>query len=170
MQIEIVIEYKLNSFNKKKKCAVIQLPGSNCEYETLKALHYVGLNADIVSWNAKLDDIKSYAAFIIPGGFSFQDRVRAGAIAAQLPVFKVIKEKAQEGAAVLGICNGCQILAELGVFNEENVNETYFALAPNVKKMNLMDLFVTGLMLSLKIHTKIFLQRSLLKTISSPYK
>ena len=118
----------------KKKCAIIQLPGSNCEYETLKALHYVGLNADIVSWNAKIEEVKSYSAFVIPGGFSFQDRVRAGAIAAQLPVFKVIKEKAQQGTAVLGICNGCQILAELGVFNEENINETYFALAPNVKK------------------------------------
>lgn len=101
-----------------KKLAVIQFPGSNCEEETVLAAEHVGFCVDIVSWNSQiiLDD---YDAYIIPGGFSYQDRVRAGAIASRLKIMESLRFNIQKGKPVLGICNGCQILAEFGVVPHE---------------------------------------------------
>ncbi len=114
------------------KMAIIQFPGTNCEYETLRAIRHYGVQADLVRWNEPLDSFSTYEGFVLPGGFSFQDRVRAGAIAAKLPVMSVIQQAASAGKPVLGICNGCQILAEAGLFpNTHGSNHLEVALAPN---------------------------------------
>ena len=97
------------------KAVVIQFPGSNCEYETIRALKLVGFDADLVRWNDEGERILSADVVVLPGGFSFQDRVRAGAISAKLPVLDYVKEASQKGALVMGICNGCQILVEAGL-------------------------------------------------------
>jgi phosphoribosylformylglycinamidine synthase len=106
--------------------AVIQFPGSNCEYEAQRAAQYYGFDAQIVRWNEPVDHVRHFDAYILPGGFSYQDRVRAGAIAAKLPVLKTISEAVDAGKSVLGICNGCQILAESGLVTE-------MAMAPNAR-------------------------------------
>ena len=116
--------------------AVIQFPGSNCEYETLRALRSSGIDADIVSWNVNEDFALNYKAFVLPGGFSFQDRVRAGVVSSKLPILSTIKQKASEGVPVLGICNGCQILAESGILPDFSTDTSisHMGLAPNMKE------------------------------------
>jgi phosphoribosylformylglycinamidine synthase len=92
---------------------VIQFPGVNCEYETARALEAAGLDAEVIRWNdaggRALDGI------VLPGGWSYQDRVRGGAIAAREPVLDTVRELAAAGKPVLGICNGAQVLVEAGL-------------------------------------------------------
>jgi len=90
------------------RVAVVQIPGVNCEYETTRALEAVGLTARIVRWNEPASVWSEFDAFVIPGGFAFQDRIRAGAIAAKLPAVDRIAAEAERGKPVLGICNGAQ--------------------------------------------------------------
>ncbi len=97
------------------RIAVIQFPGTNCEYETQRALIAAGAGADIVSWQLSSEALAQYDGVVIAGGFSFQDRVRAGAIAAKLPIMQGVRAMAEAGKPVLGICNGCQVLAEAGL-------------------------------------------------------
>ena len=94
---------------------IIQFPGSNTERETIMACQRVGINPVEYFWNesaAKLSDLNGY---IIIGGFSYEDRSRAGVIAALDPIIKQIKVEAGKGKPVLGICNGAQILVESGL-------------------------------------------------------
>src|SRR3989338_3801427 len=109
--------------------AVILFPGTNCEEETARACKSVGLNAEIVRWNSA--NIESYDGYIIPGGFSYEDRVRAGVISAKDPILKIIKKEAKKGKPVLGICNGCQILIESGLIPGLK-DKVEMALAPNI--------------------------------------
>ncbi|MEW6482240.1 MAG: phosphoribosylformylglycinamidine synthase I [bacterium] len=97
------------------KIAIIQYPGTNCEYETCSAIRSCGIEAEIFRWNRQIEELEEFDAFVLAGGFSYQDRVRAGAIAAKKPIIKTIMRKAEEGAPVLGICNGAQILIESGI-------------------------------------------------------
>jgi len=99
----------------KPTVAIIQFPGSNCEYETKRAAQMAGFDAKIVRWNAPKADVEKFSAFVLPGGFSYQDRVRAGAISAKLPIIETLETAAKAGKPILGICNGCQILAETGL-------------------------------------------------------
>ena len=117
-----------------QRVAIIQFPGSNCEYETQSCVQAAGLEADIVSWNSSEETLKQYAGFVLPGGFSFQDRVRAGVVSSKLPVVSYLKRAAEEGVPILGICNGCQILAESGIVpNVTGDASIDMALAPNIK-------------------------------------
>jgi len=116
------------------KLAILQFPGTNCEYETQRCAIHFGFDAKIIRWNDTTDAIKDADAVIVPGGFSFQDRVRAGAIAAKLPIIMHLIEADRAEKPILGICNGAQILAEAGLF--PNFKQTYnvqAALAPNIK-------------------------------------
>ena len=97
------------------KVAVIQFPGSNCERETLLALKRVGLTAESVLWNVSSEQLKSFSAYILVGGFSYEDRVRSGLIAAMDPLMQILAQEAESGKAILGICNGAQILVESGL-------------------------------------------------------
>jgi phosphoribosylformylglycinamidine synthase subunit PurQ / glutaminase len=95
------------------KVAVIQYPGSNCDLDALEILREVKARTDLV-WHKDLkhDD---YDAYVLPGGFSYGDYLRAGAIAATSPSLRIVKEAADSGKPVLGICNGFQILVEAGL-------------------------------------------------------
>lgn len=113
------------------RVAVIRFPGSNCERETSRALERAGVTASIVRWNQPAADLRSYDAFVLPGGFSYQDRIRAGAVAARLPLLEVVAARAREGVPVLGICNGAQILVEAGLVPGGEGDPVRFALAAN---------------------------------------
>ncbi len=95
------------------KFAVIQFGGSNCDLDTYHAIHEVcGVDTDLVWYKEDLK--RSYDAIIIPGGFSYGDYLRAGAIAARTPIMQAILRHVREKRLLLGICNGAQIGAESG--------------------------------------------------------
>src|SRR6266699_432039 len=94
--------------------AVIQYPGSNCDLDALEILRdVVKARTDLV-WHKDLAH-DNYEAYVLPGGFSYGDYLRAGAIAATSPSLRVVKQAAEGGKPVLGICNGFQILCEAGL-------------------------------------------------------
>lgn len=96
------------------KTGIVVFPGSNCDRDVHHVLNdVVGINAEYV-WHTE-KSIEGYDALILPGGFSYGDRLRAGVIAAQSPIVEAIKKKANEGLPILGICNGFQILVEAGL-------------------------------------------------------
>nr|WP_294805702.1 phosphoribosylformylglycinamidine synthase subunit PurQ [uncultured Nitrososphaera sp.] len=96
------------------KIGIAVFPGSNCDRDVHHVLNkVVGIQADFI-WHTK-DRISGYDAMIIPGGFAFGDRLRAGIIAAHSPIVQEVKRMAKDGTPVLGICNGFQILVESGL-------------------------------------------------------
>ncbi len=96
------------------RVAVIQYPGSNCDLDALEVLQKVEkTNADLV-WHKDLKN-DNYDGYVLPGGFSYGDYLRAGAIAATSPSIKIVREAAERNKAILGICNGFQILVETGL-------------------------------------------------------
>ena len=97
------------------RVAVVQLPGVNCEAETVRALTRVGLGAEVFRWTRPAAELSRFQAYVLPGGFSYQDRVRAGALAAKEPLIESLGEEAERGKPVLGICNGAQVLVESGL-------------------------------------------------------
>lgn len=96
------------------RVAVLLFPGTNCEEETLRAVRLAGLEAELVRWNQRLDTA-AFDGYVLPGGWSYEDRVRAGAIAARDAVVTAIADEAARGKPVLGICNGAQVLIETGL-------------------------------------------------------
>ena len=91
------------------KVGVIQFLGTNCEYDTKYAFELIGAKVDIL-WHK--DRLSEYDLVVLPGGFSYGDYLRSGAIAKFAPIMNEIKEFAKKGGKVLGICNGFQILTE----------------------------------------------------------
>ena len=118
------------------KIAIIQFPGSNTERETFMACDRAGLEPVDFLWNQPLETLSNFDGYIIVGGFSYEDRSRAGAIAALDPIMKQIKIEANLGKPVLGICNGAQILVESGLVPGIENNRVSLALTNNkrVKK------------------------------------
>ncbi|HUS05513.1 MAG TPA: phosphoribosylformylglycinamidine synthase subunit PurQ [Bryobacteraceae bacterium] len=96
------------------KCGVVVFPGSNCDHDAWYAVsHNIGQTTEFIWHDApKLGDID---AVILPGGFSYGDYLRCGAIARFSPVMKAVANFARDGGLVLGICNGFQILVESGL-------------------------------------------------------
>jgi phosphoribosylformylglycinamidine synthase len=94
--------------------AVIQFPGSNCDQDCLAALHGIaGLQAEYV-WHKKTS-LEGFDAIVLPGGFSYGDYLRCGAIARFSPIMPSVVQEARNGKLVIGICNGFQILCEIGL-------------------------------------------------------
>src|SRR5207248_5152576 len=105
------------------KFGVIVFPGSNCDHDAYHVISkHVGQPVDFI-WHRDTD-LSTYDAVIVPGGFSYGDYLRAGAIARFSPVMASVIEFAGDGGPVLGICNGFQVLCEAGLLPG--------ALLPNV--------------------------------------
>ena len=116
----------------EKKVAIIQFPGVNCEYETARAVRAVGLEAELFRWNEDPHLLDSCSAVVLPGGFSYQDRIRAGVVAAKDRIMEKVSELASTGRPVLGICNGAQVLVEAGLIPGIHWERVDLALAPNI--------------------------------------
>jgi phosphoribosylformylglycinamidine synthase len=96
------------------KFAVVQFPGSNCDQDCLAALRGMeGIEADFV-WH-KETSLRGWDAIVLPGGFSYGDYLRCGAIARFSPIMGAVVEEARAGKLLIGICNGFQILCEAGL-------------------------------------------------------
>lgn len=96
------------------KFAVVQFPGSNCDQDCLAALRGIeGIEAEYV-WH-KERSLAGWEAIVLPGGFSYGDYLRCGAIARFSPIMRAVVDDARDGKLVIGICNGFQILCEAGL-------------------------------------------------------
>jgi len=93
------------------KAAVIVFPGLNRDRDMIAALTKIGGEAPAVVWHQDAD-IPKVDLIVVPGGFSYGDYLRAGAIAARSPLMSIVRERAAAGVRVLGVCNGFQILTE----------------------------------------------------------
>ena len=97
------------------KSAVILFPGSNREQDAARALREVSGRSPAIVWHADPDLPPQTDLVVLPGGFSYGDYLRCGAIAARSPVMRAVRRHAERGGLVLGICNGFQILCEAGL-------------------------------------------------------
>ena len=105
----------------KTKFAVVVFPGSNCDNDAYYALKN-NLNVDVDFIWHKESNLSNYDAILIPGGFSYGDYLRTGAIARFSPIMKSILEQAKVGRPIIGICNGFQILLECGLLPGALIN------------------------------------------------
>ena len=98
------------------KFAIIEFPGSNCDHDAYYAAkHVLGQRAEFI-WH-KDTDLRGADVVVLPGGFSYGDYLRSGAIARFSPVMTRVREFADAGAPVIGICNGFQVLLEAGLLD-----------------------------------------------------
>ena len=97
------------------KSAVIVFPASNCDRDAATALEQITGKAPAMVWHGDTDVPDDADLIVLPGGFSYGDYLRCGAMAAQSRIMRDVKAKAEKGVAVLGICNGFQILTEAGL-------------------------------------------------------
>jgi phosphoribosylformylglycinamidine synthase len=129
------------------KVAVLQFPGTNCEYDTRYAFEKLGADVEIV-WhqNTKLPD--STDLVVVAGGFSYGDYLRSGALAKFAPIMEVVKEFVSNGGKVLGICNGFQILTETGMLPgalKRNDNLHFISKYHHLKVINNGNTFLSEL-------------------------
>ena len=128
------------------RCAVIVFPGSNCDFDLYKAANYIeGIQAEYVWYTSELLD--GVDAVFVPGGFSYGDSLRAGALAARAPILKALQRAADAGTRVLGICNGFQILTECGLLPgalHRNSGLRFICRTVNLEVSNTATSFTSG--------------------------
>jgi len=115
----------------RPRVAVLQFPGLNCEAESARAVDFAGGAAEIFRWTRPAQELAAFDGFLVPGGFSYQDRVRAGSVAAKDGLMAALQDAAAAGKPVLGVCNGCQILVEAGLAPGREAGVVEVAVAPN---------------------------------------
>ena len=103
---------------------IVQFGGSNCDLDVLHVLKdVIGVDAELVWY--KEEDLSRFEGIVVPGGFSYGDYLRAGAIAARTPIMASIKKLADAGKPVIGICNGFQVLTESGLLDGALTTNNY---------------------------------------------
>nr|WP_317402968.1 phosphoribosylformylglycinamidine synthase subunit PurQ [uncultured Helicobacter sp.] len=126
------------------KVAVILFPGTNCEFDTQYAFKSLGAEVCIL-WHKESEIPKDVQLVVVPGGFSYGDYLRCGAIAQFSPIMKAIKEFALKGGRVLGICNGFQILCEAGLLPgalKRNENLHFISKVQRLRVVNKNNVFL----------------------------
>lgn len=113
------------------RIAIVQFPGSNCERETMLAVKRAGMEPVEFLWNESGEKLRAMEGYVLVGGFSYEDRSRAGIIAALDPVMQEIRAQSEAGKPILGICNGAQILVETGLVPGLENNKIGMVLTEN---------------------------------------
>ncbi len=125
------------------RVAVIVFPGSNCDRDMACALKLAG--HEVISvWHKETELPKNIDLVAIPGGFSFGDYLRCGAIAAKSPIFKEVLKHIERGGYALGVCNGFQILTEAGVLPgilQQNIKTKFISKAVDLRVLNTTSIF-----------------------------
>ncbi len=120
----------------KKKIGIVRFLGTNCDRDVWQAVVNAGHEPEWL-WYKDQFDIKNYKALIIPGGFSYGDYLRCGALAARSEVMKSVREAADKGYPVLGICNGFQILCEAHLLPGTLVQNNHLRFTDQWVELNL---------------------------------
>ena len=97
------------------KAAVVVFPGSNCDRDLAVAIEEISGTAPTMLWHRETELPDGVDLIAVPGGFSYGDYLRSGAMAARSPVMRAVADAAERGVAVLGVCNGFQVLTEAGL-------------------------------------------------------
>ncbi|MBX4335557.1 phosphoribosylformylglycinamidine synthase subunit PurQ [Bartonella raoultii] len=120
------------------KTAIIQLPGLNRDRDMITALRHITGIEPLKIWQTE-STIPDVDVIIIPGGFSYGDYLRCGAIGARTPVLQAVREKAQKGITIIGICNGFQILIEAGLLPGTLMRNTSLKFVCREIKLEVMN-------------------------------
>ena len=129
------------------RSAVITFPGSNCDRDMAVALEQVSGTAPLRVWHADADLPEGLDFIALPGGFSYGDYLRSGAMAANSPIMRSVKAAAERGVPVLGVCNGFQVLTEAGLLPGalmRNASQNFICQTVALTVENSQSLFTAG--------------------------
>lgn len=128
------------------KIAIAQFPGSNCDQDALYALRDMGFDAHYAWYETA--SLSGFDGVVIPGGFSYGDYLRAGAMASRAPIMDAVRALAAAGAPVLGVCNGFQVLCEAGLLPGAlipNASQRFVCAPVYLRPENRSSLWTSGL-------------------------
>lgn len=129
------------------RAAVITFPGSNCDRDMAVAIERVTGTAPLRVWHADAELPERLDFIALPGGFSYGDYLRSGAMAANCPVMRGVKQQAERGVPVLGVCNGFQVLTEAGLLPGalmRNASQNFICRTVPLTVENNQSLFTGG--------------------------
>ena len=129
------------------RAAVITFPGSNCDRDMAVAIERVTGTAPLRVWHADAELPERLDFIALPGGFSYGDYLRSGAMAANSPVMRGVQQQAERGVPVLGVCNGFQVLTEAGLLPGalmRNASQNFICRTVPLKVENSTSLFTAG--------------------------
>lgn len=129
------------------RAAVITFPGSNCDRDMAVALEEVSGEAAIRVWHGDADLPANLDLIALPGGFSYGDYLRSGAMAANSPIMRAVVAAAERGVPVLGVCNGFQVLTESGLLPGalmRNASQNFICRTAALTVENTQSLFTSG--------------------------
>ncbi|QYJ08156.1 phosphoribosylformylglycinamidine synthase subunit PurQ [Qipengyuania flava] len=129
------------------RAAVITFPGSNCDRDMAVAIEQVSGTAPIRVWHGDAHLPEDLDFIALPGGFSYGDYLRSGAMAANSPIMQSVKRRAEKGVPVLGVCNGFQVLTEAGLLPGalmRNASQNFICRTVALSVENTQSLFTAG--------------------------
>ena len=128
------------------KAAVVTFPGSNCDRDMAVAIELVSGTAPLRVWHGDTDLPDGIDFIALPGGFSYGDYLRSGAMAARSPIMAAVVAKAEAGVPVLGVCNGFQVLTEAGLLPGalmRNAGQTFICRTARLRVENASSRFTS---------------------------
>ena len=137
------------------RAAVITFPGSNCDRDMAVAIEQVSGTAPIRVWHGDAHLPEDLDFIALPGGFSYGDYLRSGAMAANSPIMQSVKRRAEKGVPVLGVCNGFQVLTEAGLLPGalmRNASQNFICRTVELTVENSQSLFTGGYEAGQTIH------------------